>query len=461
MTQFIVNAGGSLQGELHVPGDKSISHRSIIFGSLANGTTEVTGFLEGEDSLRTLKAFRDMGVPIKHEAGGLVQIEGVGLHGLKPPAVDIDLGNSGTAMRLMAGVMAGQSFQSTLCGDESLSGRPMGRIILPLVKMGAQIKSSEEQRPPLTISGTEKAGRTLHGITYQTPVASAQIKSCILLASLFASGKTSIEEPGVTRDHSERMLRGFGVPVATNGMTVSIEGGHELTATPVQVPGDISSAAFFIVGASIAKDSDILLRDVGMNPSRDGIVQIMRLMGADITVSNQREIGGEQVADLRVKSSRLRGIDVPEELVPLAIDEFPSIFIAASVARGTTRVSGAEELRVKETDRIKAMVDGLKLMGVDIVDTPDGAVIEGGGTDEIGAGVLASATVDSCGDHRIAMAFSMAGLVCEGAVNITDCDNVRTSFPDFIDLASSAGLDISSTPTDSQARPVTDEEGVS
>lgn len=418
-----------IEGTIRVPGDKSISHRSIIFGSLATGETEVSGFLEGEDSLRTLSAFQAMGVPIEHAGGGSVRVTGRGLNGLTAPTIDLDLGNSGTAMRLMAGVLAGQSFASTLCGDASLSARPMGRVIKPLKQMGASISGNENDQPPLKINGSP-----LKGIEYRSPVASAQIKSCVLLAGLQAQGTTRVIEPGVTRDHTERMLTGFGYSIEREGMSVAIEGGGSLQGTRVDVPSDISSAAFWLVAASIADSADLTLLHVGVNPTRTGILDILTLMGADITRSNEREVGGEPVADLRVKSAQLKGIEVPEALVPLAIDEFPILFVAAACASGETLVTGAEELRVKESDRIQVMVDGLKALGCNIEGTPDGAIIQGG--------ELHGGEVDSHGDHRTAMAFSIASLRSSKAIRVADCDNVNTSFPGFVDLANSVGMDI-------------------
>ncbi len=433
-SEYIVQPGGALTGTVRVPGDKSMSHRSIIMGSLAVGETRVSGFLEGEDSLRTLQAFRDMGVAIEHQPGAMVRIQGVGLHGLKAPAKALDLGNSGTGMRLLAGVMAGQEFTSSLVGDESLHARPMGRVIKPLQQMGADISGNPEDKPPLVITGKGSA-QQLKAINYTTPVASAQIKSCLLFAGLYADGVTEIIEPGITRDHTERMLRGFGVNIDSDNNTVSLKGGQQLQATDIEVPADISSAAFFLVGASIAQGSDILLQHVGINPTRTGIIDILRLMGADITLQQERLVGGEPVADIRVKYAGLKGIDVPRELVPLAIDEFPALFIAACCATGATTVSGAEELRVKETDRIAAMVSGLKQMGAQIEETPDGAVIQGDQQ-------LAGATVESFGDHRIAMSFAMASMVTSHEVRILDCANVNTSFPNFVQTAASAGLGI-------------------
>ncbi len=433
--QFNVNPGGKLQGELRVPGDKSISHRSIMLGALADGTTEIEGFLEGEDSLATLNAFRAMGVSIDGPQDGKLRVHGVGLHGLQAPSKPLDLGNSGTSMRLMAGLLAAQTFDSELTGDSSLARRPMARVTKPLQQMGAQIDTREGGLPPLLIRG----GRTLQAIEYVLPVASAQIKSCLLLAGLYAEGTTRITEPAPTRDHSERMLQAFSCPVGSAGGTVSVTGGATLKATKLEIPADISSAAFFIVAASIAPGSDITLTDVGINPTRTGILHILELMGADIEILNKRQFGAEPVADLRVRHAPLRGIDIPVEYVPLAIDEFPAIFIAAAVATGRTVLTGAEELRVKESDRIAAMATGLKTLGVDASPRDDGIEIEGG---KLGAG-----TIDSLGDHRIAMAFAVSGLVAQGPILLDDCANVTTSFPGFVELAQRAGLQISETQT--------------
>lgn len=431
IVKFIVQPGGKLSGTFRVPGDKSISHRSIMLGSLAEGVTEVEGFLEGEDALATLQAFRDMGVRIEGPAQGRVTIHGVGLHGLKPPARPLDLGNSGTSMRLLSGLMAGQAFDVVMVGDESLSKRPMERVAKPLRSMGAVIETTGDKgTPPVTVRG----GHTLQGIHYEMPVASAQVKSGVLLAGLYAEGETSVTEPAPTRDHTERMLRGFGYPVEVQGATARVRGGGKLTATRIDVPADISSAAFFMVGASIADGSDITLQHVGINPTRTGIIDILRLMGADIALLNQREVGGEPVADIRVRSAPLQGIAIPEHLVPLAIDEFPVLFIAAACARGRTVLTGAEELRVKESDRIQVMADGLQIMGISALPTPDGIIIDGG--------QLGSGTVISHGDHRIAMSFAMAALRSTGPVTILDCANVATSFPGFVSLAAGAGLAI-------------------
>lgn len=431
--KYIVQGGldkSGLQGSIRVPGDKSISHRSIMFGSLAEGTSHISGFLEGEDSLNTLRAFRAMGVNIEDPVDGKVTIEGVGMHGLAAPAQPLYVGNSGTSMRLLAGLLAGQKFDVELSGDVSLSKRPMKRVTDPLAEMGAKVETAEGGKPPLKITGKQ----SLNSIDYQMPMASAQVKSCCLLAGMYAEGKTCVTEPAVTRDHTERMLKAFGCDVEINGSTACINGPAKLIAADIDVPADISSAAFFMVGACIADDSDILLQHVGINPTRTGVLDILKLMGADITFSNQQEIGGEPVADIRVKSSSLKGVHVPEELVPLAIDEFPVIFVAAACADGQTIVSGAEELRVKESDRIQVMADGLIALGVDARATEDGMIIQGG---EIGAG-----TVHSHDDHRIAMAFAMAGLRASGEIHIEDCDNVNTSFPGFAELAACCGLSI-------------------
>lgn len=429
--QFNVLPGGALQGRLRVPGDKSISHRAVMLGALATGTTRVKGFLEGEDSLATLHAFRQMGVSIAGPSDGELRIDGVGLHGLRAPPAALDLGNSGTSMRLMAGILAAQAFDSTLTGDGSLLRRPMARITEPLQRMGARISAAENGLPPLTIHG----GGSLHAIDYALPVASAQIKSCLLLAGLYATGTTRITEPAPTRDHSERMLQAFAWPIRRDGNCISVTGGASLTAAELSVPADISSAAFFMVAASIAPGSDMTLVDVGVNPTRTGILHILRLMGANIEILNERHFGAEPVADVRVRYAPLRGIDIPAEYVPLAIDEFPVIFIAAANAEGRTVLTGAAELRVKESDRIAAMADGLQALGVTASPRQDGIEILGG---RIGSG-----KIDSHGDHRIAMAFAMAGLVARGGVLIDDCANVATSFPGFVELAQRAGLRIS------------------
>ncbi|MDH3514538.1 MAG: 3-phosphoshikimate 1-carboxyvinyltransferase, partial [Gammaproteobacteria bacterium] len=328
--EYRVQPGGKLAGRLRVPGDKSISHRAVMLGSLAEGETRITGLLEGEDVLSTLGAFRAMGVCAEGPRKGDLVIHGAGLHGLKPPKSALDMGNSGTAMRLMAGLLAGQAFDSELIGDASLSQRPMQRVIDPLGRMGALIRTAEGGRPPLRVEG----GRKLHGIDYQMPVASAQVKSCLLLAGLYAEGGTSVTEPAPTRDHTERLLRGFGYAVQTQGARISLRGGGRLRGCRIDVPADISSAAFFLVGASLAPGSDLVLEHVGINPTRTGVINILRLMGADMELLDAREVGGEPVADIRVRAAGLRGVRIPEDQVPLAIDEFPAICIAAAMAAG-------------------------------------------------------------------------------------------------------------------------------
>jgi len=432
---FLGKPGGSLTGRIRVPGDKSISHRSIMLGSLAEGTTEVEGFLEGEDALATLQAFRDMGVVIEGPNQGRVTIHGVGLHGLQAPPGPIYLGNSGTSMRLLAGILAAQSFDTTLTGDASLSKRPMNRVANPLREMGAVIETAAEGRPPMVIRG----GQRLKGLNYTLPMASAQVKSCLLLAGLWADGKTTTTEPAPTRDHTERMLRGFGYPVDVNGPRASVESGHTLKATHIEVPGDISSSAFFLVAASIAEGSDLTLEHVGINPTRTGVIDILRLMGADITLENQREVGGEPVADLHVRAARLKGIEIPEALVPLAIDEFPVLFVAAACAEGRTVLRGAEELRVKESDRIQVMADGLQALGVKCEPTADGIIIDGVGH---GVPAMGGGEVHGHGDHRIAMAFSVASLRASAPIRIHDCANVATSFPNFLGLCAQVGINV-------------------
>ena len=429
--EFKLLPGGTVCGEARVPGDKSISHRAIMLGALAEGATRVSGFLEGEDALATLTAFRDLGVEIERPGESEVLVHGVGLRGLKAPRGPLDLGNAGTGMRLMCGLLAGQAFDSELTGDASLCSRPMGRVIDPLQLMGAKIASEEGGRPPLRISG----GRQLHGIHYDLPMASAQVKSCVLLAGLYSQGVTSVTEPAPTRDHTERMLRGFGYEIGSDNGVISLAGGGKLHAADIEVPADISSATFFLVAASIAPGSDLLLTHVGINPTRIGVLNILKLMGADITLKNRREVGGEPVADLHVRYAPLRGIEIPEEQVPLAIDEFPALFIAAACAQGRTVLRGAKELRVKESDRIAAMAEGLTTLGIDNEILEDGIVIEGG--------TLGSGVIRTFHDHRIAMSFAVAALRAQGEIRVLDCDHVATSFPGFDALARGLGLQIS------------------
>jgi len=430
MSKFIAKPAHSLSGHLKVPGDKSISHRSIMLGSLAKGVTKVTGFLKGEDALSTLKAFQAMGVEIERE-GDNVTIYGVGINGLKKPLKPLDLGNSGTSIRLMSGILAAQDFDCELIGDESLSKRPMGRVINPLTEMGASIDSNDG-KPPLKIKG----GQQLKGIHYDLPVASAQVKSCVLLAGLYAQGDTCVTEPAPTRDHTERMLKGLGYDVRVNDNQMCLTGGGELTATEIQVPSDISSSAFFMVAAAIAPQADVTLTGVNVNPTRTGVIDILKLMGANLTLSNEREIGGELLADIRIQSSELKGIHIPEDLVPLAIDEFPAVFIAASCAQGETTLTGAKELRVKESDRIQVMADGLNILGIENEVLEDGIKIQGG--------VFQNPTqmIESHHDHRISMSFAIASLRCDYPIEINGVDNVMTSFPNFVALANSAGMNI-------------------
>ena len=432
--RFLIEPEGAgttaLKGRLRVPGDKSISHRSIMLGAIAEGETEISGFLEGADALATLAAFRDMGVQIQGPVRGEVRVRGVGLHGLQTPEFPLDMGNSGTSMRLLAGLLAGQSFPVTLIGDDSLSRRPMRRVTEPLVLMGAHIGTSAQGTAPLALEPADG----LRGIDYAMSVASAQVKSSLLLAGLYAEGETCVTEPAPTRDHTERMLSAFGYPVRRTGNRVCLAGGGRLQGCRIQIPADISSAAFFLVGASIAPGSDLTLQGVGINPTRVGVINILESMGADIELMNRRTAGGEPVADLRVRGADLKGIVIPVDQVPLAIDEFPALFIAAACAAGETLLRGAEELRVKESDRIQVMADGLRVLGVRVEPLVDGIRIQGG--------AMGPGTVEAHGDHRIAMAFAIAGLRAAGPVEVRDCANVETSFPGFASLAAGVGLPI-------------------
>jgi len=412
-----------------VPGDKSVSHRALMLGSIAEGRTTVGGFLSGEDCLATLTAMRALGVEIQQPSATDMLIEGVGLQGLKAPSANLDLGNSGTAMRLMAGLMSGQPFDCVLTGDESLTGRPMGRIIKPLTAMGARI-DSVDGKPPLQIRGTS----ALQAIDYELPIASAQVKSAVLLAGLYADGTSSVSEPAVTRDHTERMLGSMGVSVSTANGKISVAGGQQLRGCNVRVPADLSSAAFVMLAALLAEDADIQITNVGVNPTRTGVIDILQGMGADITLDNPQLLGEEPVADIRVRSSRLRGGPVDSALVSLAIDEFPVLFVAAAAASGTTEFSGIGELRVKESDRIAAMSDGLRNLGIQVDESADGAVVHGG--------QFSGGTVQSHGDHRIAMSLALAGTVASDEVLVEDVAAVDTSFPGFCDCMASIGASI-------------------
>jgi len=441
--QFTAHAATRLGGQLRVPGDKSISHRAVMLGSLANGITEVTGFLCGADALATMHAFKSMGVLIDHR-GEQMRIHGVGRTGLLVPHAPIDLGNSGTAMRLMMGLLSGQNFDVSLTGDASLCSRPMQRIADPLALMGVNIEMTEG-RAPLTIHNQKRDGAQLKAIDYVLPMASAQVKSAILLAGLYADGQSCVTEPAPTRDHTERMLRGFGYAIESSGGQICMQGGGELTATRIDVPADISSAAFFMVATSISPGSQIRLLHVGVNPTRTGVINILREMGADILFENARDVGGEPVADLLISGAPLRGIDIPEAWVPLAIDEIPVIAIAAACASGVTRLTGAEELRVKESDRITAVVTTLTALGIDASETEDGFIIQGKGEavpGRITKSVFQSARVHSFDDHRIAMAAAVASLRADGPIEIEECDNVATSFPSFVEMANQLGMNI-------------------
>jgi 3-phosphoshikimate 1-carboxyvinyltransferase len=427
---FRVAPADRVAGSITVPGDKSISHRALMFGALAQGRTHVSGFLEGEDCLSTLRVVGHLGARVERPAPGQVVVDGVGLHGLRAPGVTLDMGNAGTAMRLFMGLLSAQPFDSVLVGDESLMRRPMERAANPLRTMGARIET-QDGRPPVHIHG----GVRLHGIRYEMPVASAQVKSAVLLAGLYADGATTVVEPAVTRDHTERMLQSFGVDVKARDGTVTLAPPQALHATTLRVPGDISSAAFFLVAACLGAREPFTVRDVGVNPTRTGILEMLALMGADLRLINHRTWGMEPVADIEVRPGMLRGVTVPERLVPLAIDEFPAFFVAAACAEGETVVTGAEELRVKESDRIAAMARGFEVLGIEHEVLPDGMRIRGGRP--YGGG-----TIDSRGDHRIAMAFAVASLRATAPIEILDVANVATSFPGFDTLANRVGLKI-------------------
>lgn len=435
LTLTTAPAKSGLRGSIRVPGDKSMSHRAVMFSSLANGKSHITGLLEGEDVLATLNAFRAMGVVADGPVKGALTVEGVGMRGLTAPDDDLDMGNSGTAMRLMTGILAAQNFASKLVGDESLSGRPMRRVTVPLSAMGARCATDENGCPPIHIRGVEG----LEPIDYKLPMASAQIKSAVLLAGLYADGETSVTEPAPTRDHTERMLKAFGYDCETERLndqasTIRLSGGGALTATDIDIPADISSAAFFIVAASIIPGSQLTLEHVCVNPTRTGIIDILKGMGADIRLLNPRAVGGEPVADIKVSYVGLKGGEIDPQLVPLAIDEFPVICVAAACAEGQTIVSGAEELRHKESDRIASMVKGLRAVGVEVEERKDGMIVTGG--------KILGGQVESFHDHRIAMSFAVAGGVSEQAIVINGADNVATSFPNFVDLATQVGLSI-------------------
>ena len=426
-SSFIAGPGGRVSGEIRVPGDKSISHRAVMLGAIAQGITEVNGFLDGDDCLATLAAFETMGVRVERPAADRLIVHGVGLRGLKAPSTALDLGNSGTGMRLLAGILCGQEFNSVLTGDQSLMRRPMDRVGVQLRRMGARFRT-RDGRPPIEITGS----RTLQGVAHELDVPSAQVKSAILLAGLYASGRTLVIEPTPTRDHTERMLEAFGVPVLRDGAEISIRGPAVPQGCHIDVPGDFSSAAFFIVAGLIAGSSPLLIRGVGVNPTRTGLLEILRLMGADIRLLATRDLSGEPVADLEVRPGPLRGITVPHELVASAIDEFPVLFAAAAVASGDTIVTGAAELRVKESDRISAMAEGLQRLGVNAEALPDGMQVRGGA---VGGGII-----ESRADHRVAMSFAVLAACASAPVIIRDVRPVATSFPGFAATARDAGL---------------------
>ncbi|MEM8844666.1 MAG: 3-phosphoshikimate 1-carboxyvinyltransferase [Pseudomonadota bacterium] len=428
--KYIVKPNQQALGEITVPGDKSISHRAIMLASIAEGKTTITGFLHGEDCLATLKVFQQMGVQIEYQADGNITVCGVGRNGLVQPESTLDLGNSGTSIRLLTGLLAGQPIATKLIGDQSLMKRPMRRVCDPLLQMGANLETAENGTPPIMIMPVDK----LQGISYRLPVASAQVKSAILLAGLFAQGKTEIIESKSTRDHTERMLQSFNYPIEVNNGSISIEGGFKLQATDIQVPADLSSAAFFIVASCIAKQGEITIHNVGINQTRIGVLEILKEMNASIEITNHAMMGGEPTASITARSSELKGIDVPVHLVPAAIDEFPIICIAAACADGLTRVTQAEELRVKESDRIAQVAKGLSTLGVEVEEFPDGLTIQGG--------EFLGGQIESGHDHRIAMSFAVASLRAKSTIEISDCENVATSFPGFVGLAQSLGLHV-------------------
>jgi 3-phosphoshikimate 1-carboxyvinyltransferase len=417
---------GPLKGQITVPGDKSISHRAVMFGSLAEGTTEVTNFLQGADCLSSIRCFRQLGIEITNNASGdRVTIRGKGLHGLKKPEDILDAGNSGTTTRLISGILCGQSFPVTITGDESIQKRPMGRIMTPLIMMGADIKSIKgNDCAPLLINGVSAEITRLKGIHYNSPVASAQVKSCILLAGLYADGETSVTEPTLSRNHTELMLSEFGAAVKADGSTATILPEPRLTGRKITVPGDISSAAYFIAAGLIVPNSEILIKNVGINPTRDGILRVCRQMGADITLENIIDHGGEPTADVVVRHSELKGIEIGGSLIPTLIDEIPIIAVLACFARGQTIIRDAAELKVKESNRIDVMVENLSKMGADITATEDGMVINGGKQ-------LHGAVVESRSDHRIAMSFTVAGLMADGDTIILNPECVDISYPSF------------------------------
>ena len=428
--QFVTRPGSHVAGEISVPGDKSISHRAAILGALAEGVTEIRGYLEAQDCLATLAALAAMGIRLDRSAPGVLQVQGAGLYGLSAPRAALDLGNSGTSMRLLAGVLAGQAFDSVLVGDASLMRRPMERVAAPLRRMGAEVRTNDG-RPPIAIRGQQ----ALTGCAHALEVPSAQVKSALLLAGLQATGRTSVREPALSRDHTERLLPSFGVPVVHDGGSVAVDGPARLEATQVDVPGDFSSAAYLIAAGLIAGKGELLIRGVGVNPTRTALLDILRQMGADIRVHPVASADGEPRADIEVRPGVLHGVVVPEDRVPIAMDELPLLFAVAAVAEGETLVTGASELRVKESDRLAAMAIGLEAVGVAVERVADGLRVRGG--------PVRGGAVDSQGDHRVAMAFAVLGARADGPITIRDVQNVATSFPGFTRTAQAAGLQIS------------------
>ncbi len=428
-TNFRIEPSNSIIGKANIPGDKSISHRAIILAAIADGESRIKNFLQGEDTLATIRVFQKMGVNIKNDRD-IIIVKGVGLHGLRAENPTLDFGNSGTSVRLLSGLLSAQNFSSQLIGDASLMKRPMSRIINPLQKMNAKINCTDLGTLPIKIEG----GQKIEAIEYELPIFSAQLKSCLLLAGLYAEGTTKIIENTATRDHTERMLANFSHSVIKKGNQISIKKADRLIGCEIIVPGDFSSAAYFIVAAILTPNSNIILENVGVNPTRNAMIKIMKSMGADVELKNERLESGEPVATIYAKTSKLTGIDIPEELVPVAIDELPIILVAAACAKGKTRLSGATELRAKESDRIQSMLDGFISLGIKVKALEDGMIIEGG---QYNGGVI-----NSNDDHRIAMAFSIAGIIAKAPIIINSCKNVATSFPGFIDTAKHLGINI-------------------
>jgi 3-phosphoshikimate 1-carboxyvinyltransferase len=428
MTTFTIIPGRALQGTIAVPGDKSITHRAIILTALAEGISTVSAYCRGEDCMNTMRALQSLGIRIE-ETPDILTVHGKGLWGLSEPNGPIDCGNSGTGIRLLSGLLAGQDFFTVLTGDESIRRRPMGRVVKPLREMGALIAGRKGgELAPLAITG-----KRLHGIEYRSPVASAQIKSSLLLAALFAEGTTRVREPRLSRDHTERMFQFFGIPLTRDEGELVVQGRPAVgwAGCPVVVPGDFSAAAFFIVGATIVSGSDLTIRNVGINPTRTGLIDVMNRMGADIRILSQREEAGEPVADLRVRSAPLKGVEIGPELIPQTIDEFPILCVAAAVAEGDTVISGAEELRVKESDRIATMSAELRAMGAQMAEKPDGMVIRGLGRAGENGRLSVAGKAQSHGDHRVAMSLAIGGLTAAASMTIAGCDCVETSFPNF------------------------------